>query len=244
MTAAYEKLDSHRKVWREKRLLREIYQGWYRRMAGYMSELGPVVEIGGGGGNLKEFRRDIITSDYVFCPWLDLVLDAHALPFQHSSVGTIAAVDVFHHLVDPVGFLCEACDVLVPGGRLILLEPYVSLWSWPVYRFIHPEDVDFSVDPFRGPMASSDKDPFDGNMAVATMLFLRRREELEKRVPGLKICSVEFSDILLYPLSGGFENPAFCPAPLVPIVRRLERLLMPAARFLGYRMLAVLEKSV
>ena len=32
----------------------------------------PALEIGSGGGNLKEFFPDVISSDFVFCEWIDL----------------------------------------------------------------------------------------------------------------------------------------------------------------------------
>ncbi len=242
MESAFNKLLSHRRVWDEKKLLRDIYYSWYRKIKQYMPSDGPVLEIGGGGGNLKEFCPEVITSDYIFCPWLDINLDAHNLPFKSSSLGCITAIDVLHHLENPLIFLRDAERALASGGRIILLEPFISPWSWPVYRFIHPEDVDFSADIFSTEDRKLRKHPFEGNMAMATMFFCRERERFKQSVPGLDIIVREFSDFFLYPMSGGFENPALCPEFLVPLVKKLEGLLMPFARFMAYRMLIVLEK--
>jgi len=44
---------------------------------------------GRGSGVLKEFLPPVITTDIVFAPWLDAVIDAHALPFHHESLDNI-----------------------------------------------------------------------------------------------------------------------------------------------------------
>ena len=243
---SFEKLEKHRCVWQQKAMLRRIYHQWYRDILGYVPEHGPVLEIGGGGGNLKEFCPELITTDFVFCPWLDLNLDAHHLPFKPASLGAVVAIDVLHHLQDPLGFMREARRVLRHGGRLILLEPFISPWSWPVYKYLHPEDVDFSVDLFSIQGMQLDtvgKDPFDGNMAVATMLFLRERYRLSSLLPDFPVREIRYSDFLLYPLSGGFEKPSLCPEFLVPVVAAAEKMLQPLSRFLAYRILVVMEKE-
>ncbi len=243
---SFEKLEKHRRVWQQKAMLRRIYQRWYRDILEHVPESGTVLEIGGGGGNFKEFCPELITSDFVFCPWLDLNLDAHHLPFRTASLGAVVAIDVLHHLQDPLDFIKEARRVLMGRGRLILLEPFISAWSWPVYRYLHPEDVDFSIDPFsKGGIwrDAADKDPFDGNMAVATLLFLRKRDRLSSMFPDFHVTEIHYSDFLLYPLSGGFEKPSLCPEFLVPAVCAAEKILQPLSRFLAYRMLAVMEKE-
>ncbi len=243
---SFEILQKHRRVWHEKGLLRRIYHRWYRDILEYVPDRGTVLEIGGGGGNLKEFCPKLITSDYVFCPWLDINLDAHYLPFREASLGAVIAIDVLHHLQNPVVFLKEARRVLEPGGRLILLEPFISPWSWWVYRYLHPEDVDFSEDVFllagkEG--AASDKDPFDGNMAIATKLFRRESSRLAGMFPDFPVIDIRYSDFFLYPMSGGFEKPSLCPEFFVPAVCLAEKILQPLSRFLAYRMLAVMEKE-
>jgi SAM-dependent methyltransferase len=243
---SFEKLRKHRRIWHEKGLLRRVYHRWYSDILGYVQERGPVLEIGGGGGNLKEFCPKLITSDYVFCPWLDVNLDAHRLPFRPASLGAVVAIDVLHHLQNPVFFIQETRRVLMPGGRLVLLEPFISAWSWPVYRFLHPEEVDFSMDLFgmHGKEHDAcDKDPFDGNMAVATKLFCREKQMMAKLFPDFPVTEIRHSDFFLYPMSGGFEKPALCPEFLVPAVDMAERVLQPLSRFLAYRMLAVMEKE-
>jgi hypothetical protein len=61
----------------------------YEKWCGHIKKAlrpGKTLELGGGSGVLKEFLPPVITTDIVFAPWLDAVIDAHALPFHHESL--------------------------------------------------------------------------------------------------------------------------------------------------------------
>ena len=74
-------------------------------------------------------------------------------------------LDVLHHLEAPADFFREAARVLHAGGRLALVEPWITPFSWVVYRFFHQEDCRLGVDPWN-PFPASGKDSFDGDAAV------------------------------------------------------------------------------
>ena len=76
----------------------------------------------------------------------------------------MVGLDVLHHLPDPAAFFCEAARVLAEGGRLSLVEPWITPLSWVVYRFFHQENCRLSVDPWQ-PFPAG-KDSFDGDAAV------------------------------------------------------------------------------
>src|ERR1041385_2986890 len=122
-------------AWQSKPLLRGIYAGFYRRIVGLldMKLAGRIVEIGSGVGNLKSCLPESISTDLFPNPWLDLVCDGYELPFADGSLSHLILFDVFHHLEAPNAFLKEARRVLMPEGRLILFEPFISLASYPVY---------------------------------------------------------------------------------------------------------------
>ena len=142
---SYEILRSRRKIWGKKKILRVIYHDWYRLLLENIVENGPTLEIGGGIGNSKEFFPEVISSDFTFCEWIDLNLDAHQLPFKQNSLGNIIMIDVLHHLEYPTIFLHEAQPVLQDNGRLIMLEPYISSFSYIICNYYHQEDVDFEA---------------------------------------------------------------------------------------------------
>ena len=68
---------------------------------------GRTLELGAGTGNFKENVPQIITSDIVYVPWLDIVMYAHTLPFKNNSFDNIMLFDVLHHLENPVFFLMK-----------------------------------------------------------------------------------------------------------------------------------------
>lgn len=236
------KLKKHRKVWKEKKILRHIYGNWYKKINKDLSH-GKTVELGSGIGSFKDFNSDVITSDYQNQPWLDMSFDAHAMPFKKSSVSNLVLLDVLHHLENPIGFLKEAVRVLRKGGRVIMLEPYPSLFSLPFYRIFHPEPFIFNTDYFLKNNVSNSKKPWDSNQAIPYLIFFRDNKRFQKKFKkDFKILKVEKLSFILYPLSGGFENRSLIPEFSIPVFNFLEKLLQPFKSLLAFRCYIVLEK--
>lgn len=200
------------------------------------------MELGGGSGNLKEFFPKALSTDVVFAPWLDAVLDAHNLPFKFESLDSIVLFDVLHHLQAPALFFHEAERVLRPGGRIIFMEPYVSWASFFIYRFFHQEGMKWQVNPLEEDRLSKSKAPFFGNQAIPTLLFKKYMRRFVESFPRLKVTKKEKMDSLIYPLSGGFHHPSICPAFLRPSLESLEKLLRPLNSILAFRLFAVIQK--
>lgn len=235
-------LAERRRVWRSKTILRRLYQKWYGFIANTL-KAGNILELGGGSGNLKEFFPDAISSDILFAPWLDAVLDAHDLPFKDESFDSIVLFDVIHHLVEPALFFSEAERTLKPKGRIIIMEPCVSWASFFVYRFLHAEGLVWHINPFKMRSSGRDKNPFHGNQAIPTLIFKKYRQQFIEKFPYLKIVTEERMDFAIYPLSGGFHNPCLCPLFLLPVLEYLEKLLRPLARLIAFRLFVVMEKT-
>ena len=236
-------LHEHRQVWQQKPVLRAIYHDFYERILSVCRE-GRSLEIGGGSGNLKEYRHDVVTTDIVTTPWLDAVADAQQLPFANNSFANVVAVDVLHHIEHPVHFLYEARRVLSSRGRIVLVEPGISPVSWVFYRLFHPEPVNMDADPFTVGVQNAAKDPFDANQAIPTLLFDRYRQRFEARFPDLKIVRFERFSFFAYPLSNKFRSWSLIPAhlvkPLLILERRLSLVLGP---WMSFRLFVVLENS-
>ena len=56
---------------------------------------------------------------------VDVVADAHHLPFADASADTLMLVEVLEHLHGPETFFERAHAVLRPGGRLVVTVPYM-----------------------------------------------------------------------------------------------------------------------
>jgi len=226
--------------WRRKPLLREIYAEFYRRILAQIDPTfrGYVVEIGSGVGDLKTHLPSAICTDVFLNSWLDLVCDGYELPFRAGSISHLILFDVFHHLRGPNAFLREARRVLIPSGRVILLEPYLSWCSYPVYALLHHEPV-----ALRATIDFADQCPrprhYHAAQGTATRLFFRHE------VPGWPaawtVLHAEAFASFSYLLSGGFGKPAVYPAGLLRFMQRIDERLSRWPRLFGARCLVVLQ---
>jgi SAM-dependent methyltransferase len=240
-----ERLDVHRQVWQRKAVLRAVYQVWFAELLEQAS--GRVVEVGAGPGLLAGFAREQrpelrwTATDLIAAPWNHLAADASRLPFLTGSVDTVLGLDVVHHLARPLDFLGEAGRILRPGGRLAVVEPWVTPLSFPVYRWLHEEGCRLDLDPTAPFAGAEEKDAFAGDAAV-----LRRLVSLTSHGTwaglGLSPPRVRPENTFAYLLSLGFQPGCLLPRRLVPPFLWLDRATRFAAGWLGMRALAVWER--
>jgi len=196
---------------------------WYRRLYAQVFPDPPglggkrVLEIGSGTSPLKLFHAGVETSDVLKLEYLDHVFDCQEIDayggIPDHSVDVITLTNVLHHLKDPLAFLARATAKLKPGGELVLVEPYFSLVSYPLYKLLHPEPVDFSVGrpvlgAVAGPLSTS-------NQAMPYMLLFSRPDWLAElaRYYDTGGVRVDYFSSLSYMATGGisrvFPVPAF-----------------------------------
>jgi SAM-dependent methyltransferase len=77
----------------------------------------PILDLGSGNRNVDD--PQIIRMDVCRTPFVDLVGDAHALPFRSESLGLVYATAVFEHLKEPWVAAREIWRVLKPGGYVL-----------------------------------------------------------------------------------------------------------------------------
>jgi ubiquinone/menaquinone biosynthesis C-methylase UbiE len=234
-------LQQHRIIWEKKPILRALYITWYKEIASQLAE-GKTLELGGGSGNFKEFAPNVTSTDIVPLPWIDVVADAQDLPFPDQSFDNIVMFDVLHHIENVSLFFNQALRVLRPGGRVAIMEPYISCMSYPIYHFLHPEPVDFKQDPLAWIEPSLNRKPFDANQAFATILFERELISFQKKYPQFTKVYHRRMAFFIYPLSGGFDKPSLLPMIVFKPLLSLENALSFMDRFLAFRILVVLEK--
>ena len=216
--------ELRRSVVLEKRFLARIYDEWYRQIAAALPPgPGPVLELGSGAG----FARDVIpghliTSEYFVIRGVDAVLDGQALPFADASLKAIVFTDVLHHLPQVRRFFREAERCLVPGGVVVMIEPWVSRWSRIVYGRLHHEpflpEAGAWEFPARGPLSSA-------NGALPWIVFERDRRQFEQEFPALAIDRVSPFMPFRYLVSGGVSLRSLAPAWSYAAWQALERLL-------------------
>lgn len=167
-----------------KPLLKAIYDEWYAMLAaGLPAGSGPVLELGSGAGYCDRFIPGLITSELLYCPSVQLGLDAQHMPFADGSLRAIVFTGVLHHIPNVRLFFAEAERSVHPGGRILMVEPWVTAWSRFAYKNLHhepfsPEATDWSF-PSSGPLSGA-------NIAIPWIVFERDRGIFESEFPGLK----------------------------------------------------------
>lgn len=236
-------LANYRKSWDSKPVLRTIYSDYFSRLAAHCIP-GRTLEIGGGIGNLKELLPDVVSSDIQISGNLDMVADAQCLPVRDHAFANIVMLDVLHHLEFPVRFLKDAARVLEPKGRIVMIEPAITLGSTLFYRFIHHEPVCMSVDPLLEGDPDPHRDPYDSNQAIPTLLATKYRSKQREIVPELNLKQTEWFSFVAYPMSGGFKRWSLISDAMARRLLKLEsRLERPLGRHFGFRLLSVFEKQ-
>jgi SAM-dependent methyltransferase len=235
-------IERNADVWRRNPLLRRVYDGFYDRLLALVDPAVPgrLVEIGSGIGNLKARVPRAVATDLFPSPWLDVVCDGYRLPFGDGRVSHLILVDVFHHLQTPAAFFREAHRVLAPRGRVILLDPYISLASFPVYAWLHHEPVAWlsPIDPRETPRGTGGYYAAQGN---ATRVFFGREKAawLANWHCLHASASAEFS----YLLSGGFSRGAWYSDRHLDGLRRWDARLSRWPRLFGARCLVALTPA-
>src|SRR5579864_1669376 len=247
-TQAPEQLLRHRRVWQQKPILRRVYNDeFFARLLASKKPDGVSVEVGAGPGFFKQSAPDILSTDLIWCPWLDAIADAQQLPFRNSSVANVFGLDMLHHLATPMTFLREVSRVLTPGGRLILVEPWITPFSYFIFRFLHQERCDLAETPWlsNASGAALEKLAFDGNQAIPYLLFGPcHRSKTLNSLPEFKLLALEPFCLFAYLLSGGFKQMNLLPEFLYTFVSKVERATSPLwRRIAALRVLLVLEKS-
>jgi len=240
-------LEIHSGILRKKRLLRSTFETFYRDMIGLCDRLlkvsGTEVELGSGAGFFKSLRPELVTSDIRKGPHIDLALDAQNMSLPDDSVRCIYAINVFHHLPDPDHFFSELCRVLRPGGGCILIEPHGGFGSALLHRHLHsserfdPDAQSWQTADIGGPLSGA-------NQALAYIVFERDLARFQSRYGEyLEIVHRGYSlNALRYLLSGGLNFRQLFPSAFDPILRGLESVSRPLARYWSFPQVIVIRK--
>ncbi|MBX7185288.1 MAG: class I SAM-dependent methyltransferase [Vicinamibacteria bacterium] len=228
-----ETLREHRRVFAAKPVLGDVYGVWFDRLLEGLPGASLVLEAGAGPGlfapHAKAKRPDLrwIALDLIEAPWNDIVADAQVLPFRDGTIDAVLGVDFVHHLSTPLEFFRDVARVLKPGGELRVIEPWVSPFSYPVYRFLHQEGATLGLDPAR-PFSKGDlKAPFEGDAGVTRAIATRVDDATWRRLGYAARPTLTPINGFAYLLSLGFKPPSLLPRFFAPAVMALDRLIRP-----------------
>jgi len=231
----------HAKIIRRKPFLKKLYIDFYMqfREAVPGHEKSVLVELGSGGGFIKEVIGNVITSDILELPNVDRVFSAVDMPFERGSVDAFFMFDVLHHMTDARAFFKEAVRCLKSSGRIVMIEPANTWWSRFIYKNFHHEVFDTQAQwelEEIGPVSH-------GNGAIPWIIFARDREIFEDEFPSLRIVRIRNHTPLRYLLSGGLTLRQLVPSFTYPVIKAVEYLLSPANDIFGMFQTIELEKT-
>ncbi len=232
----------HKEVILRKPFLKKLFLHYYHQILNVEKSLtidGTSLEIGSGGGFLKEIYPAITTSDILKVSGVDRQENACALSFPDKSLKAIYGLQTLHHLSQPREFFKEASRTLKPGGKIGLIEPFISPFGHFVYKNFHYEFCDFSTTDWEFDQTS----PLgDSNQALPTIIFKRDRDQFLSEFPELEIESVTPHTFLVYLLSGGIRYRSILPSFLFYPWMCVEWLLTPLMPWIGTMQTIVLRK--
>ena len=221
-----------RQIIKEKKFLWRIYYEWYQAIGAALPPgKGPILELGSGPGFLKEVIPGLITSEVLYLPGVDVVLDGQQLPLRSQALRGIVMIDVLHHLPQPRRFLAEAARCIGPGGVIIMVEPWVTPWSRFIYRRFHQEP--FCPDATTWEFLSSIAHLAVPNGALPWIIFARDRSQFEREFPEWHIRKIGSNMPVRYLLSGGVSLVSLNAAWTFGLWQRLEKLLKPLMKHLA-----------
>jgi SAM-dependent methyltransferase len=232
----------HAQIIRRKKFLRKLYIDFYTQFKKDVTHLpvrGLFVELGSGGGFIKEILPNVKTSDVLDLPNVDMHFSALAMPFTSHTVDAYLAINVLHHLPDATKFFREIDRTLKPGGRLIMVEEANTWWGRFIYRNFHHEPfVTDATDwgfPSTGPLSSA-------NGAIAWIIFYRDRQKFKELFPSLHVYRLSPHTPLRYLLSGGMTLRQLLPSFTYDFIKIMETIMSPFNKYLGMFMTIGIEK--
>ncbi len=237
-------INKNQEFWDRKPILRILYGDFYRLIAGNLSGLadGKIVELGSGLGNIHEFIPTCIRTDLFPNPWIDQVENAYRLSFADESVSDLILTDVFHHLKYPGTALQELNRVLCKGGRVIMLEPCISLLGTVVYGLLHEEPIAVikKIEWFASQDWSPENIDYYAAQGNATRIFVGN--QFKPQLSDWRTIRTIRLSAIAYAASGGFSKPQLYPTAALPMIKKLEKALDLFPTIFATRLLVILEK--
>jgi SAM-dependent methyltransferase len=240
-------LEVHKRTLARKRLMREVFDEFYltfmEMSVKYLAREGKHIELGSGSSDFKKKMPELITSDIVASPHLDMVLDAQAMDVADNSVAAFYASNCLHHLPKPRLFFQELERTLVPGGGCVLIEPHYGAFSTFLHKRMHAHEY-FDANSPGWDTVEEGRDIMSGsNQALSYIIFVRDRQEFEQEFPGLELVLIKpLSNGTRYLLSGGLNFRQLVPDFLSTPLKGVEAMLAPVRHHTALHHVVVLRK--
>jgi len=240
------RMHAHSAMLAKKPLLQQVFKEFHIRFRyldeKFLSGSGKRIELGAGVAPIRDTYPDVLATDIVEDPNLDMVLNAQDMDLKADSTRSIYAQNCFHHFPDPDQFFTELERVLVPGGGAIILDPYYGPFASFMYkRLFSTEGFDKAFPHWQTP---ADGPMHGANQALSYIVFVRDKAVFEDRYPDLKIVHQEVcKNHFKYLVSGGLNFSQLLPSFMKPVIEFGQWILSPLNRWTSLHHVIVIKKT-
>ena len=213
----------HRNIIKKKVFLHKLYLEYYEIFKENTKDIpdGFKIEIGSGGGFLKEVINDVITSDVLELPGVDKAFFAEKIPYPDKSIAAFFLLNTLHHLKEPDKFFSEVNRCLKPGAKIIMIEPTNTPFSRLFFKYIHHEQFDEKKDNWK---VDGEGRLADANNAMPWIIFIRDREKFLTKYPDLEIIQINKHTPFRWFLGGGLSYRQLVPSASFGFFTKIDKL--------------------
>jgi SAM-dependent methyltransferase len=206
-----------------------------------------ILEIGAGAGISRNFlsSKYLTQTDLLFFPksGVKSKVDAQNLPFRDNFFDSAFAVDAIHHIPKPHLAILELCRVVKPGGVIVIVEPYVSFFSYLFYKLFHFENITWKYQ-INIEADSVSNLASEGEQSVLQALlnnqnFINLLENNPRKL--VTICRKYISPISFL-LTGGLTRPIPISNKIISVATKFESYIPQAImQFIAFRQILILS---
>ena len=205
-----------------------------------------ILEVGAGAAISNIFvSRNIVRTDILPFNEFNVLGDCamERLPFKDSSFDAVLAFDSIHHSEQPSKAILELLRVTRKGGKIILVEPFVSLLSYLPYKIFHHEDTSWNFKE-QGSIELSlqNHNPETGDQGVSRFIINQLSNWRSTNFPKLNV-SITYLSPFSFFATGGVSRPLKTPEIFVKVLIKLENLIPNfIMKFLASRVILTIAK--
>ena len=241
-----QRIEIHKKIFLNKKILIKVFNYFHKTFL-FLEEKfirgnGLRIELGSGIYPMKKTVKNVLATDIIPGPDIDLILDAENLELKSNSVKTLFIQNSFHHFSNPKKFFNELNRVLVRGGGSIILDPYYGWLASKIYpKMFNTEIFDKFTDKWDyknfGPMKGA-------NQALSYVIFIKDRNKFKNLYPSLEIVEQTIcNNYLLYLFSGGLNFKQIVPNLFIPLILFIQLIIYPFKKFFALHHIIVIRKK-
>ena len=205
-----------------------------------------ILEVGAGASISEIFlEQPIVRTDILPFNEFDVLGDCamERLPFKDSSFDAVLAFDSIHHSDQPSKAILELLRVIRKGGKIILVEPFVSPLSYLPYKIFHYEDTSWN---FREKgsieLSSRNLNPEMGDQGVSRFIINQLSNWRSTNFPKLTV-SITYLSPFSFFATGGVSSPLKTPKIFMNFLIYIEKLIPNfIMKFLASRVIFTITK--